>query len=126
MKIKGLLEVILYVQDMEKMVWFYRDVLGLSVGFNIEGQTIQQLHWVTFDTGTCSLALHSGGTGHQGPDAPKIVFHVDDLQTARITLLALDVPMGQVRSPAPGVAVCDGRDPEDNAFSIESRSILST
>ena len=37
MKINGLLEVILYVQDMEKMVWFYRDVLGLSVSLNIEG-----------------------------------------------------------------------------------------
>ena len=29
--------------------------------------------------------------------------------------------MGDVRSPAPGVEVCNGKDPEGNAFSIESQ-----
>lgn len=119
-KISGLMEVILYVQDMNRQVSFYRDVLGLEV---IEPQGVADfagIFWVELDTGPCKLALHAGGQRRLGDDAPKIVFQVADVPAARKELLARDVPMGEVRSPAPGVAVCDGVDPEGNRFSVES------
>lgn len=36
-------------------------------------------------------------------------------------LLARGVLLGETRTAAPGVLVCDGEDPEGNRFSIESR-----
>ena len=125
MEIKGLLEIILYVQDMAKMVRFYRDVLGLKVTIPIESQNVNDLYWVTFQTGECTLALHGGGSGNKGSDAPKLVFHVDNVPAVRSSLIACDVVMGDVRSPAPGVEVSDGKDPEGNAFSIEAQYKLT-
>ncbi len=119
-KIGGLMEVILYVQDMNTEVWFYRDVLGLEVVEPKGVADFADIFWVVLDTGCCKLALHAGGKRRLGDDAPKIVFRVSDVPAARKELLARDVPMGIVRSPAPGVAVCDGLDPEGNRFSVET------
>jgi catechol 2,3-dioxygenase-like lactoylglutathione lyase family enzyme len=116
-----LMEVILYVQDMGRQVSFYRDVLGLQVK---EPQGVQDLgdqYWVELETGACTLALHAGGQRRLGDDAPKIVFRVAGVPRARAELLQRGVPMGDMRSPAPGVQVCDGLDPEGNKFSVESR-----
>jgi hypothetical protein len=73
------------------------------------------------DTGSCTLALHGGGEGRYGQDAPKVVFRVSDVAASRAELLQDRVTMGEVRSPGPGIQVCDGWDPEGNRFSIESR-----
>lgn len=116
-----LMEVILYVQDMGAQVSFYRDVLGLSVKEPRGESDWTGVHWVELDTGSCTLALHAGGQRRLGDDAPKIVFRVYDLPAARQELVRRGVPMGEVRSPAPGVQVSDGADPEGNRFSIESR-----
>ncbi len=119
MKISGLIEVILYVKDMPAQVAFYRDVLGLPVTFP-EGVTdYSQQRWVTFASGSCALALHVGGRGDLGKDAPKIVFQVDDILAAREQLALAGVRIGEVRFAALGVWVADGHDPEGNAFSIE-------
>ena len=123
-----LMEVILYVADMKAQVSFYRDVLGLQVtepaGWREPGGTedFDGVFWVTLATGACTLALHAGGKRRLGKDAPKIVFRVADVPGARDELLRRGVPMGAVRSPAPGVQVCDGQDPEGNKFSIESNA----
>ena len=116
-----LMEVILYVQDMGAQVSFYRDKLGLQVKEPQGESDWSGVHWVELDTGSCTLALHAGGNRRLGDDAPKIVFRVSDLPAARQELARRGVPMGQVRSPAPGVQVSDGVDPEGNRFSIESR-----
>jgi catechol 2,3-dioxygenase-like lactoylglutathione lyase family enzyme len=121
MPVGELMEVILYVQDMNLQVSFYRDVLGLRVKEPEDAGDFGDLFWVEMDTGGCTLALHAGGARRFGKDAPKVVFRVADAPTVREGLLDLDVPMGEVRSPAPGVLVCDGVDPEGNRFSIESR-----
>ncbi len=117
-----LMEVILYVRDMGAQVSFYRDLLGLEVKDpgSVEGWA--DVPWVELETGSCTLALHAGGQLRQGDDAPKIVFRVSDVTAARDALARRGVPMGEVRSPAPGVEVSDGVDPEGNRFSIESRS----
>jgi catechol 2,3-dioxygenase-like lactoylglutathione lyase family enzyme len=119
-KIGGLMEVILYVQDMNAQVSFYRDVLGLAVVEPEGVADFAEISWVELDTGPCKLALHAGGRRRLGDDAPKIVFRVADVPAVRKEFLARNVPMGEVRSPASGVAVCDGVDPEGNRFSIES------
>jgi catechol 2,3-dioxygenase-like lactoylglutathione lyase family enzyme len=122
MKTNGLLKVILYVQDMDTQVRFYRDRLGLNVSYPQDLQDYSQEFWVTLEAGACTLALHGGGKGRLSEDSPKIVFGVEDIETARQELLAGGVKLGNVRQAAPGVKVCDGRDPEGNPFSIETRA----
>ena len=120
-KIGGLMEVILYCQDMNTQVSFYRDKLALDVKEPKGVQDFAGVFWVELETGCCTLALHAGGRRRLGQDAPKIVFRVADVAATRQELVDLGVPMAQVRSPAEGILVCDGLDPEGNKFSIESR-----
>lgn len=47
-----LVEVVLYVRDMDRAVGFYRDTLDLPVAYESAG-------WTTFRTGACTLALHA-------------------------------------------------------------------
>jgi predicted enzyme related to lactoylglutathione lyase len=114
------MEVIVYVEDMPRAVAFYRDVLGLRVSYPQGASDFSGEYWVTLDSGACVLALHGGGQRRQGPDAAKMVFRVQDVQAARTELAQRGVAIGEVRSAAPGVWVCDGRDPEGNPFSIEA------
>ena len=118
--LKELMEVIIYVEDMNTQVAFYNRKLGFEISYpqGIDNYTDQM--WVTMDTGTCTLALHGGGKRRFGADAPKIVFRVDDILAAREELIQRGVQLGEVRSAAPGVWVCDGADPEGNKLSIES------
>jgi predicted enzyme related to lactoylglutathione lyase len=115
-----LMEVILYVQDMGAQVRFYRDILGLEVSYPAGLTDYTGQMWVTFATGACTLALHGGATGARGKDAPKIVFRVADIETARGLLCERGVDMRDIREAAPGVLTADGFDPEGNAFSIEA------
>ena len=123
--IQNLCEIILYVKDMESQVEFYRDLLQLSVEYPSGCDSYRDEYWVVFDTGDCKLALHGGGEGNMGKDAPKFVFNVDDLKAARERLSLQGVSVGEIRSPAPGVEVVDGEDPEGNVFSLEHRSATS-
>lgn len=122
MKTNGLIEVIVYVKDMNAMVSFYRDTFGLEVTYPAGLPDYTNEFWVTLNTGQCLLALHGGGQGRLGQDAPKLVFGVDDIQTAHQELTRRGVKVGPVREAAPGVAVVDGEDPEGNKFSVESHS----
>jgi len=113
-------EVILYVQEMQLQVSFYRDVLGLKLHYPQDKEDFSEEYWVVFDTGACKLALHGGGNRQPGQDAPKIVFQVEEIEASRQSLIVQGVEMSDVRSPAPGVLVVDGQDPEGNRFSLES------
>jgi predicted enzyme related to lactoylglutathione lyase len=103
-------------------VAFYRDQFGLSVSFPPGVKDYGHEFWVTLDTGQCTLALHGGGKRRLGEDAPKIVFQAADIEAVRKEMLRRGVPLGEVRSAAPGVWVCDGADPEGNKFSVESHT----
>lgn len=120
MKTQGLIEVILYVEDMLSQVKFYEQAFGLKVLYPKNATDYRGESWVTLETGDCTLALHAGGKGRQGADTPKIVFGVEDIHAARRHLLEQGIEVGEVRSAAPGVWVCDGKDPEGNPFSIEA------
>jgi catechol 2,3-dioxygenase-like lactoylglutathione lyase family enzyme len=115
----GLLHVIIYVQDMDAQVRFYRDMLGLDITFPQGLSSYKDEFWVEFETGTCSLVLHGGGQKRLGQGTPKLAFTVTDIDAARALLLERGVKMGDIRSPAPGVRVADGFDPEGSPFSID-------
>jgi catechol 2,3-dioxygenase-like lactoylglutathione lyase family enzyme len=119
MQINGLSEVILYVKDMQAMVEFYRNTFNLRVLYPQGADDYSREQWVTFDTGSCTLALHSGGQGHAKPDAPQIVFAVEQLFDAQQELAAAGVEMSDIRSIAPGIYMSEGVDPEGHPFSIE-------
>lgn len=122
MKTHGLTEIIVYVQDMNVQVAFYRDVFGLAITYPAGLADYGGEVWVTLATGQCVLALHGGGQKRFGPDAPKLVFGVDDVWVAREELLRQGVKIDEVRAAVPGVWVADGEDPEGNKFSIEART----
>ena len=120
--IQGLIEIIVYVRQMDVQVRFYRDVLGLTVRSPTGLTDYTNEFWVELETGSCTLALHGGDTGQGGKEIPKLVFGVEDIEAARAMLLEKGVKASEVRSPAPGVMVVDALDAEGNPFSVESHS----
>lgn len=120
MQTQGIIEIIVYVADMDAQVRFYQDIFGLNVIYPAGLDNYADQFWVTLSAGSTILALHGGGQGRLGADTPKIVFGVADIHAARAELVAQGVAIADVRPAAPGVWVCDGRDPEGNPFSIES------
>ena len=111
--------VFLYVQDMGKQVAFWRDTMGLPVLHPAGAADLAEEYFVVLDAGPSRLVLHGGGTKQLGKDAPLLSFHVADVKAERERLLARGVKLGEVRSPAPGVQVSDGVDPEGNRFSLD-------
>ncbi len=124
-QITGLIEVILYVQNMELMVQFYRDTMGLQVLYPKNVSTYANENWVTFWTGACTLALHSGGQLEKGKQLPQIVFGVQDIEHARSYLSQRHVNIGEIRLLSHGIMVCDGIDPEGNSFSLEYQEMIT-
>jgi catechol 2,3-dioxygenase-like lactoylglutathione lyase family enzyme len=110
-----LIEVVLYVSDMERAVRFYRDTLGLEL--DRHGEV-----WTTFRTGACTLALHAIDGRELGTGEPDPTFIVDDAAVERTRLRAAGVDVSEVREPAAGVRVFDARDPDGNRISLESRA----
>jgi catechol 2,3-dioxygenase-like lactoylglutathione lyase family enzyme len=110
-----LVEVVLYVRDMQRAITFYRDTLGLEPNFESE-------HWTTFGTGSCTLALHATDRREPGTGEPDPTFLVADADAERARLAAAGVDVTEIREPAPGVRVFDARDPDGNRFSIESKA----
>jgi len=119
MPIRKIGEVIVYVENMDAQVAFYRDKLGLQVTYPQDKQDYSAEFWVTLDTGACVLALHGGGQRRFGADAPKFVFDVPDIRHAWQELREAGVSLDEIFEAAPGVLVANGVDPEGNKFSIE-------
>lgn len=117
----GLVSVILYVEDMNLMVSFYRDKLGFDVEFPADQPDYSQETWVLIDSGVCKLALNAGGSNNVGDDAPMIVFGVADIEAARNALLDRGVALEEIFDAGDGVKVAQGRDPEKNPISLEQR-----
>lgn len=117
--IQSLFRIILYVEDMDKMVRFYRDVMGLTVKNPLADDAYADAFWVEFETGGCVLVLHGGGKGRLDKDTPKLNFLVDDIEATRNHLVKSEVAMGEIFSPVPGSKVCNGVDPEGFPFSLD-------
>ena len=122
----ALTRVILYVQDVGRLVAFYRDVLGLSVVEEIEGE------WAVLKAGACEIALHRVGKAYRVADPgdwkvesnAKLVLTVDrDLDGLRAELVAKGVAMRAIKSYPPLTGpLCDGEDPEGNVFQLAQRT----
>ncbi|MFN7172398.1 MAG: VOC family protein [Fimbriimonadaceae bacterium] len=112
-------EVILFVDDMQKCVEFYRDVLDLKVVFPADKDSFAEEVWVTFDTGPVVLALHGGSDGDFGDDAPELTFAVDSITEAAEFLKGKGVEVGEPHEVTPGLFVCDFEDPAGNSLNIE-------
>lgn len=108
---------ILFVQDVPAMGAFYRDVLGLK----LKASPDDPEHWLEFDAGGCSIALHDGGVPKPSRRAPKLVFYADDVNAVRTALIARGLRMGRVQS-SDELRFCDGKDPEGNPFQISDRA----
>jgi catechol 2,3-dioxygenase-like lactoylglutathione lyase family enzyme len=109
------------VSDMSRSVAFYRDKLGLSV-------KMESPEWSEFQTGTTTLALHSGGKLGESGYADRssqagtctIGFTVEDVQRAYEELRALGIrfvmPPTQREGERIKLAVC--LDPDGLSISI--------
>ena len=118
--IQGLTKTILYVQDMNKQVNFYHNVLGLEIDSPSDSNVdnFNNHIWVEFVTGECSLVLHASGDKELGKDRPKLAFSVDDIESAYKTLTARGLKLSEISDRLHNVKVADGFDPEGNPFSI--------
>jgi predicted enzyme related to lactoylglutathione lyase len=113
--------VILYVQDVDRLATFYRQLFGLPIVEKIKGE------WSVLDAGPCQLALHRVGEAYRVADASwkvetnaKLVMTVDrPLAEFRAELMAKGVAMREIKS-FPGLTglLCDGEDPEGNVFQL--------
>jgi catechol 2,3-dioxygenase-like lactoylglutathione lyase family enzyme len=113
---KSLAKTILYVKDMDIQVSFYRDKLDLQVKDPVDNY--KDRVWVEFVTGECTLALHLDRNKELGKDRPKLVFGVEDIETAHQILSDRGVKLSPINSRQGNVKVADGFDPEGNPFSI--------
>ena len=87
-----LVEVVLYVRDMDRAIGFYRDTLDLPVAYESAG-------WTTFRTGACTLALHATERREPGAAEPDPTFLVADAAMERQRLIAAGVDVTEIRRP---------------------------
>lgn len=113
------LEIILYVQNMNSKVRFYRDVLGLKLKYPQGLEDFSEQIWVEFDLGTTTLALHGGVK-----EAPKVlhelVFFVENVVHAREMIIASGAPVAEIRELEDGSPIDEGLDPAGHHFSIRA------
>ena len=114
---RGLAKIILYVKDMDKQVHFYRDLLDLPVQYPKGLDDYSKQIWVEFASGECSLTLHFDSQKELA-DRPKLVFAVEDIETAHKTLTERGLKLSKINSRVGNAKVADGFDPEGNPFSI--------
>src|SRR5262245_51792335 len=109
----------IYAKDMDRMVTFYRDGMGLALLERLsEG-------WAELDAGGVSLGLHAipppiaarieitSPPAARSETAIKIIFETDDLVLMRAHLKNHGAVMFEPRGNR-----CDGLDPEGNVFQI--------
>jgi predicted enzyme related to lactoylglutathione lyase len=121
MQIKQKMQVILFVNNMQTEVRFYRDVLGLKIVYPSEVEDYSKEMWVEFQLGESSLALHGGADG--GYDLHhEVVFWVEDIQEAHTVIQSAGIQINPIRSLEDGALVAEGRDPEGHRFAIRSES----
>ena len=103
----------LMVQDMDRGVRFYSDVLGLDVKLHTPG-------WSELTLGDSTVALHAGGTGEQ--TRTGLSFEVDDIDDAcrQVQDGGGQLLRGPILRAAEGIRLADLADPEGNVFFFSS------
>ena len=101
----------LMVQNMDRAIRFYRDVMGLKLAF-------ESPEWTELTFGSAIVALHGGGTGSYRKTGLSL--QVKDIATA---CREVDSGGGKVTSPPqtrPGepIELAEAVDTEGNGFSL--------
>jgi catechol 2,3-dioxygenase-like lactoylglutathione lyase family enzyme len=121
----GIAEISLTVENMEAMVCFYRDILGLRVRYPQNVRSYRGEPCVYFWAGACILALRTGSKQPAAGSSSRIIFSVRDIEHAHSYLLSRDIPVGDIRISCSGEYFCDGLDPEGNEFSLAYQPVFS-
>jgi predicted enzyme related to lactoylglutathione lyase len=120
-----------FARDMERMLSFYRGTLGMAPAPGAQSMP----DWQVLHTGGVELALHgipaefardiqiSEPPEPRSAAVTKLVFKVEDLETARRELIGAGaIELQQPALNLPGQRVrCDFLDPEGNIFQISSQ-----
>ena len=102
-----------WVQDMDRAVRFYRDVLGLRL-MRQEGDS-----WALFDAGGRRFALHGAVEGRPvSPGGATAVFSVTDLDRAHAVLSARGVEFGHEGDVEGYARFASFRDPDGNTVQL--------
>jgi catechol 2,3-dioxygenase-like lactoylglutathione lyase family enzyme len=109
----------LFVMDIERMLAFYRDVMGFRA---IAGSIAE--NWIQFDTGDCRFALHAIPAEYRCEN-PE--FEPREASSLRLDFAVPDVDSERRRLEALGVrtlirpwGACDAVDPEGNVVGLRA------
>lgn len=110
---------IVFVEDMQRAVSFYRDTIGLPLKFESQG-------WSEFSTGEATLALHWSETSGSGESDPEDLpagrcrpgLQVPDLDAFHARMVELNVPCVQAPTEVFGARVAQYLDPDGLAISV--------
>lgn len=89
--IVGVQDVYLYIQDMERAIHFYHDVLGLTVTYN-DG------HWAALDVGGVRVGLHATDEGKPVPVIPRDASGAKAGATLTLKSTAIDMDVERLRA----------------------------
>ena len=112
---------IYFTNQVDEMVLFYRDRMGMKVVKPPRALDFTKEDWVQLSSGGVEIAIHRGGNpGCPGRNRNKLVFVVEDVAATREKLAELGVRMGK-RHIGPQYESCDFKDPDGNVLQISSR-----
>ncbi|MCH8818193.1 MAG: VOC family protein [Chloroflexi bacterium] len=116
----SLYQVMLMVRDVDRMVRFYRDIVGLRVIFPSEEPEggFSGENWVELDALGTRLAIHGGGEIN-GKGATTLSFKVDDVEAVYLSLKQRGCEIEPPAELGPGVFVSKAVDPEGNRLSFD-------
>lgn len=113
-----LYQVLLMARDVDRMVHFYRDVVGLKSSYPGTLSDCKNENWVTLVAGQCSLSIHGGGE-IRGSGSVILSFRVDDLDYMYWDLKNRGLDIESPRQVSASVRASQLRDPEGNTVSLE-------
>ena len=119
MKVRAIDLVTLEVSDMDRAVAFYKDMLGLPLGFTYEGM------WAEFSAGDDTVALmrKSDDSGDSRAPAPRdhLALSVEDVEQAVEELKAKGVEILSGPDDTPVCHIATLADPGGNKIAIHHR-----
>ena len=115
--LKQFTTLMVYVQDMNRAVSFYRDVLGLPVEMESPG-------WSQFSLGNgASIGLHPSMEARSPQPGWVPGFAIDDIKSAKERLTAGGARIAQDFHDIPGGVVLEFSDPDGNHIDISQMGI---
>ena len=104
--------VMVFVDDMDADVAFYRDTLGLPLRFASPG-------WAEFDTGATTLALHPSSKENPA-GTMRLGFQAPDMAACREQLAARDVALTHEPVEEHGVLLAEFKGPAGMRYSLSA------